>query len=341
MPWTQKQAAMLMRLAEAGALPAQALQAAAGRGGPLQPAPADWRRMADGVLALAGALLLAAGVIFFFAYNWADLQRFAKLGLAFAALTASVAAAAFCAPGGTGWRAALFAAMLCCGALLALIGQSYQTGADVWELFAAWAALALPLALLARSSACWALWLVIGNSALNLIMSNAPWLLWNAPWLLWSEGSMRKLLFLTAACNLLFLALAEWTYPRWLAAPRRHVQRLAALAGVLPLTAGACAGWWPRSDFDGMLSVFFVCVAALLLLYYRWRRDVVMLAIACYASVAVLTAGFMHMFEPSADAVVFFLMLALFVTVFSGAAGVWLIRVHRQSGQEEKAARHG
>ena len=41
-------------------------------------------------------------------------------------------------------KAALLAAALLTGGLLALIGQTYQTGADTFELFATWAALILP-----------------------------------------------------------------------------------------------------------------------------------------------------------------------------------------------------
>ena len=46
--------------------------------------------------------------------------------------------------GGRAGKAALLAASLFVGALLALIGQIYQTGADTFEMFAAWAALILP-----------------------------------------------------------------------------------------------------------------------------------------------------------------------------------------------------
>lgn len=47
------------------------------------------------------------------------------------------------------------------GSLLALVGQTYQTGADIWELFAPWAALITPLA--GRSGAVWGLWAVLLN----------------------------------------------------------------------------------------------------------------------------------------------------------------------------------
>jgi len=66
-------------------------------------------------------------------------------------------------------QGALLLATLLTGALLALFGQSYQTGADVHELFFTWALLALPFALAGGSAALWALWFGVLNVALALM----------------------------------------------------------------------------------------------------------------------------------------------------------------------------
>ena len=49
-------------------------------------------------------------------------------------------------------RGAVFLAFIATGALLALFGQTYQTGADVYELFLTWALLGLPLVVAAQWS---------------------------------------------------------------------------------------------------------------------------------------------------------------------------------------------
>jgi uncharacterized membrane protein len=59
-------------------------------------------------------------------------------------------------------------ALLAIGGLFAYFGQTYQTGADPWQLFALWAALALPLCLGARSDALWAPWAVVVATAITL-----------------------------------------------------------------------------------------------------------------------------------------------------------------------------
>ncbi|TMH00920.1 MAG: DUF2157 domain-containing protein, partial [Betaproteobacteria bacterium] len=59
-------------------------------------------------------------------------------------------------------------ALLGIGGLLAFFGQTYQTGADPWQLFALWALLALPLALAVRGDVLWAPWVLVPMSAVAL-----------------------------------------------------------------------------------------------------------------------------------------------------------------------------
>lgn len=65
-------------------------------------------------------------------------------------------------------KAALLAASLLVGALLALAGQIYQTGADTWELFAVWALMVFPWVAASRFSALWLFWLGLLNVASSL-----------------------------------------------------------------------------------------------------------------------------------------------------------------------------
>ncbi len=114
-------------------------------------------------LAVLAALLLGTGLIFWVAANWQDQTRAFKLHVLEGAVLASSAAALAWPRGRT---ALLLLATLALGGLLAFVGQTYQTGADAWQLFATWAALALVWALAARRDALWALWLLIAGLAL-------------------------------------------------------------------------------------------------------------------------------------------------------------------------------
>ena len=131
------------------------------------PPPSLQRWTPVGIGALAAALV-GLGLVFWVAANWAALGRFGQ----FAVLEALVVAggvAAWLRPGVQ--RAALaLLALLGTGALWAFFGQTYQTGADAWQLFALWAALMLPLALAVRSDIVWAPWAVVAVTGIALWM---------------------------------------------------------------------------------------------------------------------------------------------------------------------------
>ena len=118
-----------------------------------------------GGLLLVAALLLASGLIFWIAANWQAQSRGFKLGLIEAAVGICVIVAWLWPRGRI---AALLCATLALGGLLAYVGQTYQTGADAWQLFAAWAALALVWVLPARSDLLWLVW--IGVAALAILL---------------------------------------------------------------------------------------------------------------------------------------------------------------------------
>src|SRR3954466_3346385 len=125
----------------------------------LLPSPAEWRTMLGRLSLWVETVAMAAALIFFFAFNWDDLGRFAKFGLVEAAVLAALLACWRVPFDGGPGKAILLLLSLLTGALLALAGQVYQTGADTYELFAYWAVLILPWVLVSRFSPLWLLWL--------------------------------------------------------------------------------------------------------------------------------------------------------------------------------------
>lgn len=116
-------------------------------------------------LAVLAAALLGLGLIFWIAANWETLGRFGR----FAVLQGAIVAMGIGALARPAWRAPLaLVVLLATGALFAYFGQTYQTGADPWQLFALWAALALPLALAVRSDLLWAPWTLVAFVAIAL-----------------------------------------------------------------------------------------------------------------------------------------------------------------------------
>ena len=122
------------------------------------------RRWALGT-AVLGAALGGLGILFWIAANWASLGRFGRFAL-LQSVVVVMCAGALARPGA---RAPLsLLALLATGGLFAYFGQTYQTGADAWQLFALWALLALPLALAVRSDVVWTPWTLVAMSAIAL-----------------------------------------------------------------------------------------------------------------------------------------------------------------------------
>lgn len=126
------------------------------------PGAARW--LPRGVAVLAAALG-GLGIVLWIAANWDTLGRFGRFALL------QVFVLVMCL--GALWRPTARAplgllALLGTGALFAYFGQTYQTGADPWQLFALWAVLTLPLCLAVRSDVLWAPWALIVMTAVSL-----------------------------------------------------------------------------------------------------------------------------------------------------------------------------
>jgi uncharacterized membrane protein len=290
------------------------------------PSASEWRHFLDRLLAFMGVTLLAAGVIFFFAFNWNELGRFARFGLIEAPILLALAFIWRLGLEGIAGKATLLLAALLTGALLALVGQTYQTGADTWELFAAWGAAILPWTLLARFPALWILWLALANVALALYYLTFG-LLWG---MLFAPEKLIWLLFgLNTAALVIWEALAAagvaWLRERWSA----RILATASGALVTALAVYDLLEW--RSASHWGLPAWLAWLGAVYAAYRHRAKDVYVLAGGVLAVVVVATTFLVkHMHMSDAGA---FLFIGLVIIGLSAAGGWWL----RTVANEEEA----
>ena len=289
----------------------------------INPAASQWHRFLGRLFLFFGVTLLIAAVGYFVAYNWDEMGRFAKIALLEVSVVAAVLAAVRFGSEDLRGRAALLGAVLLTGPLLAFIGQTYQTGADTYELFRAWALLALPWVLVARWRTLWCLWLLIANVSVALYFAEA-WL----PLLGSVFNPFGALVHLLG--NALFVVAMEWRGKEQLVGAGRSAERLA-----LAIVIGAATFLYFHFLFESRERAIWqllvsVCVFVAVWCWYRLKQlDLVALAMWAFAGIglAVATVGkvlFQGRFESLG-----FLLLGGTIIGLSAWAASWLRGLHR------------
>lgn len=289
------------------------------------PDHAAWRRLIDRLLLWLGVVLLAAALIFFFAYNWQALGRYLRFGIAEAALLIAVGCAWRIGIDRDAGKAALFAAALCVGALLALVGQTYQTGADSWQLFFVWALAILPWCAIGRMPALWVLWLALLNISLvayhDATRSIFDWVFDTREllWLLLALNTVALLLWHAAATRIAWLQ-SHWPV-RLLATAVAGIVAALGLWGVLEWRTGSAAA-----------MVAWLALSAAAVWRYRLReRDLYILSIGALAAIVILTGALGNLLYGHGNASVGgLLVMALAIIGMTAAAAVWLRGVARE-----------
>lgn len=311
-------------LAQAGHLDARAWRRAREIAG-LAPDARRWQRFFTVALALGAALLLGCALVFFIAYNWERLGRFFRLALVEGAVIVAAGAAIVLGARTLAGRAAYLTASLALGAMLAFIGQTYQTGADPWQLFAAWTALLLPWAMAAHWAPIWAIALATGNLALGLHFGERlPILGWIAP--------QETLATVMALANLAVAGVAERWGPRGPDGVYRLVPRLATLAALAAATPGMVFFIFDDDARDIGLMVTYVLTMALVYGVYRhWLRDLLLLSAWALSVIVFGTCLLVRALDAIDGHLVAFWLVSLWIIGASAFAAQWIRRIVKEA----------
>jgi uncharacterized membrane protein len=304
-----------------------------------RPGTEAWRAFGVRLLHGTGIAALGAGIIFFVAANWQDYGIIGRFVLLQCAFLVAIGVAWWREPPHRYGRAALVLAIILAGGLLALFGQSYQTGADVFELFIAWALLTLPLALAAQSGAAWATWWVVLNVGMALYCG------WLGPQhIFWSwidrGGIGRPLLILApfvvnVAGAALFERLGHTKHsahaPRWLVRMLIAIGFLYGTAAAITVVTGA--SWGKAEEVSAAQNGFVVGFVALVSAAVAWatlraRRDVFPMAVVTGTWIAITTALLVS--SVKFREIGSFFVVAVWLVGTSTAAGFLLMRWVRE-----------
>lgn len=212
----------------------------------------SWQKFIRLFFISVGVSFITVGIIFFFAYNWADLHKFVKVGLVEGLIIITTLTLLFSKIRLDVKNVILTGTAVLVGVLFAVFGQIYQTGANAYDFFLGW-------------TMCITLWVVVSNFAplwlIFITLINTTLILYSQQVAHdWSEVFVFTLLFVI---NILFLAIAlfgkkyikETKPPIWFC-------NLIALAAVSFSTIGIIFG-----VFDQQKTPFFALIIIASILY--------------------------------------------------------------------------
>ncbi len=128
----------------------------------------DWHKFLKWLFLAFGMGFSIAGVLFFFAYNWADLHKFVKIGLieflivAISLIMLSVKCSEQIK------NMMLTAASVLVGILFAVYGQIYQTGANAYDFFLGWTMFITLWTIVSNFTPLWLIYVILVNTSFIL-----------------------------------------------------------------------------------------------------------------------------------------------------------------------------
>jgi len=315
------------------------------------PSKRTWLDFFNKALLIIGAVALVLSLVFFIAYNWQSLGKIGRFALVEGTLAITIAlyvALSFRRQFQLIRQLLLLVASIITGSLLALFGQVYQTGADTWQLFFAWAILITPWVVIARFPALWLLWLGLINAFLLLYLDVA-----NLQFINYSLQNISQVAVL-ALFN--FIAFYSWLIGFDNKAPvsTSHLfHRISAKKSTAQINSAQTKSslYW-STYVVGLLSTFFMTYLAIVTVFdsgniwatliaiivwlgwcgfmlwqfYQRRIDLLMLTYLSFSMIMVVMfwvgKWLLDDFEGGG-----FLLLALLLIGMSSAAVVWLRKV--------------
>ncbi|WP_434927091.1 DUF2157 domain-containing protein [Shewanella sp. HL-SH2] len=305
----------------------------------------NWLQLISNLVLFVGILLLGAGVIFFMAFNWdalANLTKFAIIESLFVAFiggfylangVANTSKPPKFSALNAGWNlpnAMLLGASIMVGALLALVGQTYQTGADPWQLFALWAVFILPFAVIAGFDLLWLMVAVLLNVSLGIYFDSFS----HVFGLLLEDIQIIAIFGLVnLSIHLLFTLARKLTWPAQLRFQCPAVEATSLLASIVSLT------WlmiWVIFDFKSTVNLgyywlLYLTIMAAIFGWYRYRSPALypltlVLTSLCATIVSLLSRG---LFE-SHDPIGIFLLIAMIIVGLTSGCLYWLKQIQTE-----------
>ena len=291
------------------------------------PTAKAWHHFIDQLLLWFAGLALAFAMMFFIAYNWAAFGRFGKFALVEGSIILIIALYGYLGRESLLSKVLLTVSSILLGVLLALVGQTYQTGADPWQLFFYWAVLILPWVVVSRFSALWMLWIFLINVSILLYIEAFRGFLGFA---FHTEVSFLWIFF---AFNTVAWALWEFFSSRFTWLDGTWAIRLLGFVSMSAITSLALSFFWEESS--GLTLLVWVAWLIVVYVLYRVREiDLFMLALAALTFSIILINFLIHLISWRDFSLGYILFIGLVILGLGGGFAMWLNSLQKEAENE-------
>ncbi|MFZ1787688.1 MAG: DUF2157 domain-containing protein [Saprospiraceae bacterium] len=246
-----------------------------------------------------GVGFTVSGILFFFAYNWADLHKFAKLGLVEGLLIAATLTAVFSKLSQDIKHILLTGSAILIGVLFAVYGQIYQTGANAYDFFLGWTLFTVIWAVIANYAVLWVLFILLINTTIFLYAEQVADH--------WSDIFVMALQFVINSLFLIYFLKRpkdpEVKTPEWFI-------NLLAISAISFATLGIVNGIFNTYEVSFLALIIITLALYGLAIKYGWENHKTIYFAIIPLSIIIIIAALL--IKISYDAIMFF-VITLFV----------------------------
>jgi uncharacterized membrane protein len=264
---------------------------------------------------------LASGILFFFAYNWGDIPKLGKIGIAGLGVTIPVIGSLLPNLSDLLRKSLLTTGAFLVGPLFGVLGQIYQTGANDFDLFFAWALFIIFWALVVDFAPLWLLFVGLVNITISLYAEQIA--------SSWDFSFTCMLLFaVNGLAAVITYLVPNWkirdAYPSW-------------LTKVFALASAGCATvacFSAVMDNDGGTSGLYVLIVAIAYGLTRWyavkHKILFYLVVMTFSLIAIGTSVILQIDDNSGG----FFLATLWVVITTTGSLFYLNRFRKSWSHE-------
>lgn len=256
----------------------------------------SWQKFFRLFIISLGVGFTVSGIVFFFAYNWADLHKFAKIGLIEGLLIATTIVVLLPKINDNIRNVILTGASVLVGVLFAVFGQIYQTGANAYDFFLVWTVFVTLWVLISNFAPLWLLYLVLVNTTFILYSQQIA--------KDWSEVFICTLLFVLNATMLIAAILfVKKKIPNWFL-------NTVALASASYATIGIVIGIFEKYQTAFLILILITAIVFALGIWHGLKaKSVFYLSVIPFSLIIIVSSLFIKI----SDGEMMFLFVSLFI----------------------------